>query len=474
MPTACMTDSSRFKPLRSRLSLAAHWWQHRLAIPALLLVALALGFLSWRFNVMSDHTNNHRNTLSAASIQVLHALPGRIEITAFCSNSPYKGRYFRKSIEALLQRYQHQHTDIHLQFIDPANAPTLAREQQIKKEGEMIIRYRGQQVHMYLPYTEEAFTNLLLQLQHGERAPLLFAGSNGEPSLDNTTDTGASQLATAIRSAGLHAYTAASLEPAPGTNEKLPTLVLGGASTPYSDTQVHAIQAHISKGGSLIWLVDSAEKQGLQSLAQTLGLEISQGIAIDPANRQYDIALHALGTQRYSGQGPTEDFVLRTFFNTAHAIVRYRQPNDTWQTMPLVAAAEQGWVSASYRSNQPDKLPAFNPQTDTQGPATVALALEKKFETGEWQRVLVISSTSFFTNVQLQKGGNLALSLRSLQWVVNNQPTVTLPVAPLRDSVILLPSQPAWLMLLFNGFQFGLPALLLIAGWWTWRRKYRH
>ena len=469
-----MTNPTRFNPFHSRLSLSAQWWHHRLVIPGLLLITLALGFLSWRFNVMSDHTSNHRNTLSAASIQVLKTLPAPIEVTAFCSNSPYKGRYFRKSITALIQRYQHQHAGVQLQFIDPAKAPALAREQQIKKEGEMIIRYRGQQARMYLPYTEEAFTNLLLQLQHGERAPLLFTDSNGEPSLDNTSDTGASQLASAIRSAGLHAYTAASLEPATNPNKKRPTLVLAGAKKPYSEVQARNIQAHINQGGNLIWLVDSAGKQGLQTLVQTLGLEISQGMLIDPANRQFDIALHALSTQRYSGQGPTEDFALRTFFNEAHAIVRYRQPNDPWHTMPLVAAAVQGWTSATYRSSQSDQLPPFNPQTDTQGPATVALALEKKLETGESQRVLIIGSNSFFTNAQLQKGGNLAFSLRSLQWVVNNQPTVMLPATPLRDSVVLLPSQSTWLMLLFNGFQFGLPALLLIAGWWTWRRKYRY
>jgi hypothetical protein len=154
--------------------------------------------------------------------------------------------------------------------------------------------------------------------------------------------------------------------------------------------------------------------------------------------------------------------------------MRYRQPEDPWRTMPLIAAAERGWASTSYRTEQPGKLPAFNPQTDIQGPATIALALEKTRPSGELQRIIVIGSSGFFSNAQQQRGGNLAFSMQALKWVVNNQPSITLPVAPLRDSVILLPSQQTWLMVLFNGFQFGLPALLIFAGWLRWRRKHQH
>jgi len=477
----CMANSSRLSKTRQSLTQA---WQHRLVVPGLLLLTLALGILAWHFNIITDHTNNRRNTLSKASIEVLQALPGTIEISAFCSNSPYKGRYFRKSILALVQRYQHVHHDMHLQFIDPSISPRLAREHQVRKEGEMIIRYRGQLKRMYLPYTEEAFTNVLLQLQHGERAPLLFFTGFGETALDNEAASGASHLAEAMRAAGLQVISNAGLENYSTLEtklatkklpiKKLPTLVLAGATHPYTPVQVKAIQSHISKGGNLIWLVDNPSTQGLASLAESLALNISEGMVIDPANRQFDIPLHALSTQRYSGQGPTQEFALRTFFDQAHAIVRYRQPEDSWRTLPLVAAAERGWTSKTYHPEQPEKLPAFNSETDSQGPATIALALEKTRPSGELQRIMVIGSAGFFSNAQQQRGGNLAFTMQSLQWVVNNQPSITLPVAPLRDSIILLPSQQTWLMILFNGFQFGLPAVLFLAGWLTWRRKHQH
>lgn len=469
MLTDCMADSQHKKNW-----FTAHMlWQHRLIVPGLLLVTLLMGLLAWHFNVTSDHTNNQRNTLASASVQVLNALPGTIEITAFCSNSPYKGRYFRKSILALVQRYQHMHADIRLQFIDPATSPALVREQKIRKEGEMVIRYRGQQKRMYLPYSEEAFTNVLLQLQHGERAPLLFASGQGETALNNTAVDGASQLADAMHDAGLQVISGAGPEQLSIAGNKPPTLVLAGATRPYSQAQVNAIHTHISKGGNLVWLVDNASTQGLGALAKMLGVSVSKGMVVDPANGQFDIPLHALSTQRYSGLGPTQEFSLRTFFDQAHALSRPRQPDDPWHTLPLIAAAERGWVSDAY-SAEHSKLPAFDPQTDSQGPATIALALEKTLDSGELQRIMVIGSAGFFTNRQQQRGGNLAFTMQSLQWVVNNQPVITLPVAPLRDSVILLPSQQTWLMLLFNGFQFGLPALLLIAGWLTWRRKHRH
>lgn len=471
MQTDFMANSGRSQTTHRWLAVLTTWWQHRLAVPALLVLTIALGVLAWQFNLVADTTHNHRNTLSAASKQVLQQLPGRIEVRAFCSNSPYKGRYFRKSITALVQRYQHLHVGLDLQFIDPAYAPTLAREQNIKKEGEMIIRYRGQEKRMYLPYTEEAFTNVLLQLQHGERAPILFASGHGEAALDNTTAQGASHLASAIREAGLQVMHSDTLEL--GQASQRPTLVLAGATQSYTAMEAKAIQAHIDQGGNLVWLTDSASTQGLQTIADSLGLDISQGLVIDPTNRQFDIPLHALSTQRYSNQGPTQDFALRTFFDSAHAIRRPRQYSDPWHVFPLVAAAEHGWVSHAYRSEHPGTIPAFNPEADIQGPATIVLALEKARPSGELQRILVIGSRQFFKNDQLQRGGNLAFTMQSLQWVVNNQPSVTLPVPPLRDSVILLPNQQTWLIALFNSFQFGLPALLLCVGWLRWRKKQR-
>lgn len=485
MQTDFMANTRRFHHLQQWFTARAHWWQHPLAVALLLLLTVASGMLAGQFPLMVDITHNHRNTLSAASKQVLEQLPGRIEVTAFCSNSPYKGRYFRKSITALVQRYQHAHPAIDLQFVDPAVDPTLARAQHIKKEGEMIIRYRGQEKRLYLPYTEEAFTNLLLQLQHGARAPIVFASGHGEPALDDQTAKGASQLAVALGEAGLSIMPSARFEQKPAAGTPLPTLVLAGATRPYTPAQVQAIQAHIQQGGNLVWLTDSASSQGLQPLADSLGVTISQGMVIDPGNRQFEIPIHALSTQRYSGLGPTQEFALRTFFDAAHALQRPRQYGDAWKVLPLVAAAEHGWVSHTYRgeqylskeqgrSQQPAKIPAFNPQTDTQGPATIALALEKTLASGEFQRILVLGSSQFFSNAQLQRGGNLAFSMQSLLWAVNNQPSVSVPIAPLRDSVVVLPSQNTWLMVLFNGFQFGLPALLLYAGWSSWRRKQAH
>lgn len=470
MQTDYMANTEQVPPKKRWRTLLAAWWQHPLAVSVLLILAITLGVLAWQFSLIADATHNHRNTLSTASQQVLQQLPDRIEVSAFCSNSPYKGRYFRKSISALIQRYQHIHPQLDLQFIDPANAPTLARQQHIKKEGEMIIRYRGQEKRMYLPYTEEAFTNILLQLQHGERAPILFASGHGEPAISSANLQGASQLATALHEAGLQIKQSDHFELDLNHDHRL-TLVLAGASQPYSTMQQQAIQKHIDQGGSLIWLTDSPPSQGLQNIADQLTLSISNGVVIDPSNHQFEIPLHALSTQRYSGQGPTQDFSLRTFFDSAHGLNRPRQYNDGWHVLPLVAAAEHGWISHAYRSEQPEKIPDFNPDIDVRGPVTIALALEKVRPSGELQRILVIGSRQFFSNQQLKRGGNLALSMQSLQWVVNNQPTISLPVSPLRDSVIVLPNQQTWLIILFNSFQFGLPALLLCAGWLSWRRK---
>lgn len=478
---------------RTGLSLKAHAmrqaclraWQHPLAPVAMLMISLLLGMLAWQFNVMTDHTHNHRNTLSAASTEVLRSLPGQIEVTAFCSNSPFKGRYFRKSIQSLLQRYQYQHPDLHLQFVDPASQPALARAQQIKKEGEMIVSYHGQQARLYLPYTEEAFTNLLLRLKQGARSPLWLisaqrasaAAQSGQQEVAADTRP----LASLFAAAGLHleqddtSRLALALAQSNHAHQPLPTIILNSSGQAYDAQQAAALVQHIQQGGNLVWVVTSPAQQGLQALADALGIELSAGMVIDPSNRQFDIAPHALSTQRYAGQGPTEDFALRTFFEQAHVVIRPKHAGDPWKTLPMVAAAEQGWVSARYQPQQPDHIPAFDKALDMAGPATVVLGMERVRPSGDKQRIVIIGSEGFFNAAQQQRGGNQALTVRMVQWLLNNQPSVTLATPPLRDSVVVLPEgQSQWrLLLLFNGFQFGLPLLLLLTSGWIWWRRRR-
>ena len=116
----------------------------------------------------------------------------------------------------------------------------------------------------------------------------------------------------------------------PNKQAALATLVLAGARQPYTQPQLTAIQAHIQHGGNLVWLLDTPQQQGLDALATQLDLSLSPGVIIDPTNRQFDIPLHALSTQHYASQGPTQEFALRTFFDHAHAIQRPRQAGDQW------------------------------------------------------------------------------------------------------------------------------------------------
>ena len=451
------------------------WWQQQwhqpIAVPLLLLLTLALGALAWALNIGQDLTHNQRNSLSIASQQVLHTLSGEIRVQAYCSNSPYKGRYFRKSISSLMQRYQRHYPTLTLSFIDPVSESALARKQHIKKEGELIVYYKGQQARMYLPYSEEAFTNLLLGLKHGHASPLLFIEGQQAPSLVDNSPHGASQLKLALQEAGIPTLRAQAIAPLRTSPDH--TLVLAGANQPYPPAFVTSVQSHLKAGGNLVWLTDQPRLTGMQAVADQLGIVISDGIAIDPANLTYDIALHELSSQHYASQGATEDFALRTFFSQAHSVMATGASQPYWKVTPLIALADQGWVSLHYQPGQ-HKRPVFDAANDQAGPVTVALSLQHMREDGSSQRVIIVGSSRSLQNAALSRGGNLAMAVKLLQWVRHNQPSISLTPTPLRDSIVLLPQDGQKHLLLlgmFNGFQFGLPVLLLFAAWMAWRRR---
>ena len=441
-------------------------WQHPLAFALLMLCLIALAYAAARYPLVLDQTHNHRNTLATASRTVLQQMPGQIRIVAYCSNSPYKGRYFRKSLSALVQRYQQAHPHLSLTFIDPFTTPSQAR--QVHKEGEMTIEYGGRQENMYLPYTEEHLTNLLLQLQHGAHAPILVAQPAAQAWSQHNPAFGAS-----MQSAGL-TLSPESLQTMSEHGQR-PVLVLADAAASYNSSDQQRIRQHLDQGGSLLWVVRQPASQGLQWLAERFGIKVSDDPVTEPENIRYGIDAHDISSHRYAGQGPSMDFALRTFFLDAHAIRRMRPLDPAWTVMPLIATSDQSWVRDHEETPLRGQAAAGGVLQVHRGPLTMAMAFERRLDSGIYQRIMMIASPDFLSDSQQQRGGNQALTLRSLQWLVQHQPSVALPASPLRDTLISLPQTSLtrwWLVSTFHGFQFGLPVLLLLCSGLAWRRKY--
>ncbi|MGR9088298.1 MAG: DUF7088 domain-containing protein, partial [Gammaproteobacteria bacterium] len=146
-----------------------------LVTTVLLCVFGALAWLSIRYPVQIDITQSQSNTLSAASLKLLEALPDPVRITAYIK----KGLPIRLQIAQLVNRYNRHKPNLTLSFVDPDSDPEKSRELNIGAEGLVLVDYQGRTEKVTF-IDESSLTNALLQLSKAEARWVTFLAGHGE------------------------------------------------------------------------------------------------------------------------------------------------------------------------------------------------------------------------------------------------------------------------------------------------------
>lgn len=439
---------------------------------SMILTLLSLGYLSYCFNIISDYTQDKRNILSDTSRQVLNEMHSPIIIQAFASETEEKGRYFRKSVQSLISRYQYHKHDIQLSFVDPSKNPALSRRYGIRGEGEWLVSYENRQEKMSLPYSEEAFTNLLIKLKTANKHKIILINGQSNSELNDTSEHGLSKLYNFIKQ---HGWKIEHLS----LGHDYPfdigcTLLIAGPIKKLPDSTIEAIKNHILGGGNVIWLLGDS-RFDVQPLVEALNLELSSGLVVDPQNSVYGLPLTTVSASHYAKQHELfHDFSLKTYFPNTRRVALSPSFNHAWKAQHLINVAATGWLSKSATRLQPSKT-HFVDGEDIPGPISVAVGFERNFNQKK-QHLVVIGTDEFLSNQYIDVAGNSAFLERLMRWGMSDSPKLQITAKPLKDTIILIPEN-GWdqqlLLLVFNGFQFVLPLLLFVSAFFTWRRKYR-
>ncbi len=436
--------------------------QNALFLVLFLALVGMLAWLSTRYSFTADWTASGRNTLSAASSELLNRLDGPVDVTAFANEDESA----RRAIRDLLARYQRHKRDIRLDFVNPDLQPARVRELGIRVNGELLIEYRGRQEKL-ASVSEQSITNALQRLARGGERWLVFLEGHGErkPLGEANHDLGAwgqrlAEKGFKIRSQNLVA------EPAIADNTAL--LVLAGPQTDLLPGEVALIQQYLEAGGNLLWLADPDGLHGLRPLADALGLGFVPGIIVDPTTQVLGISDPRLAiVSTYPPHPVTRNFDVITLFPQAAGIAQTPPPG--WQAQALLVSAERSWSETGELNGQI----AFDEGQDTPGPLTLGVVMSRARggeEDGGEQRVAVIGDGDFLSNAYLGNGGNLALGMNLVNWLSHDDRFIDIPLktAPDRN----LSFSPLAQGLIGFGWLVLLPLGLAATGaviWW--RRK---
>jgi hypothetical protein len=435
----------------------------------LLLGAAALGFLSTRYGYVADWTSGGRASLAPESRAILQALHGPVEIVSYANPQGD----LRPTIAAFLERYQKVKPDLTLRFVDPQRDPAAMRALGISVDGSLIIHYRGHQQRLD-ELSERALGNALERLLRGGDRLVAFVTGDGERRADGKANDDLGTFMGQLEARGLRALPL-NFSQTGAVPEHTDLVVLASPSQALPVGAVKALTDYLAGGGNLLWLTDpNAQYQGLDALADALGIRVLPGVLVDGAGAALglnDPRLVALGS--YPASPITRGFVLQTLFPQVAALAQTRRGD--WSVQPLLQSGPQSWnelqpIDDSHVSNiRYDALAG-----ELKGPLDFGFGLSRLSPSPEknQQRVVVIGNSDFLSNTFLGNGGNRALGERVFDWLLGDDALVTLPPRGAPDRVMQL--SQATLNALSLGFIALLPLLLLLLGGaLAWQRRRR-
>ena len=437
--------------------------QNGVFVILLLLLVGLLGYFAAQTRQQWDVSQNGRNSLSKASIEILQKLQGPVQVTAYATEQHAQFGDIRKIITDFVALYQRAKPDLSLTFIDPAEQPKLAQDAGVQVNGEMVITFNQRREHLTV-INEQAFSNVLMRLARAEDKLIIALSGHGERRLDGSANYDLGEFGRQLRVNGFNSQPLnLAIEQDVPANASM--LMVASPQTDLLEGEVDKLLNYIDRGGNLLWLVDQESLRGLLPLTEKLHLTLTPGVVVDPQAEQLKAPItFALGAN-YGQHVITNQFDYITVFPFSRQITI--NENEEWHAVSLVEVAQQGWVETGDLQGEI----VFDQDTDVEGPIGIAVALTRNIQDRE-QRVIVVGSGHFLANTYLGNGSNLDFGINLINWLTGDEELIVIqPRATLDSHLVLSESE---LTLIVVGFLVLLPLLFLVSGiviWWRRRRK---
>lgn len=340
-------------------------------LSALILLGL-INFLAIRYGQRIDLTENQQFTLSPLSQAVVRDLDQPVKVWIFAP-SPNPA-----DLE-LLRNYRRYGSKLDFEYVDPQLQPGLAQKFNVNSRGDVFLEYGAdrklvQTVSDIEPLSEVRLTNSIEQLTSDRIDKVYFLQGHGERPMEEV-EGGLSQALSALKDKN---FTPLPLNLA--ERSEVPSdasaVVVAGPKRPLFEGEVQALKNYLSKGGSLLLMIDPETNPGLDSILADWGVQLPQQVVIDASGEGRVVGLGPaipLVTD-YSNHPITQDFGNNYSLYPVARPVEITSVEGVTAT-PLMVTNEESWAESN-PENQPLQ---FNPQEgDVPGPVTIGVALSRK------------------------------------------------------------------------------------------------
>jgi ABC-type uncharacterized transport system involved in gliding motility auxiliary subunit len=449
-----------------------------------LAVVGVLAYLSTRYSFTADWTASGRNTLSAASAELLEQLDSPVTITSYATED----EAVRHAVSELVERYRRHKSDISLRFVNPDLEPDTVRALGIRVNGELRVEYQGRAENLQ-NLSEQGLTNMLQRLARSGERWVVFVEGHGERKPQGVANHDLGQWVQQLTAKGFKVQSH-NLVQNPQLPENTRVLVLAGPQMNLLPGEVALINQYVAGGGNLLWLTDpvsesdnKTERYGLMPLAKQLGVEFTPGMIVDPTTQVLGVSDPRFAlVADYPSHAINKGFESLTLFPQSQGLSI--SPPDGWQAQAILQTGKRSW---SETGNMNGSI-RFDAKTDVPGPLTLGVALTRKLSSDEAQaqsdaqqgssansqqekeqRIVITGDGDFLSNAYLGNGANLLLGMNMVNWLANDDQLINIPVKTTPDRNLEL--SPLMQGVIGFGFLFVLPLLLAGSGFLIWWRR---
>lgn len=453
---------------------------------ALLLLATAIGtgWLAARHDRYWDWTAARDNTLTAETQAILERVQAPLRATVFIDAQDPLGR----SIDRLLARYRQRLPGLEVRFVDPQRFPEQARSAQVSLAGQILLEYRGRRETLS-DIGELGLSAAIARLSTARAPWVAVLEGHGERRIEGEAPADLGRFGQELKGQGyrLRGLDLATVAEVPANTQ---LLLVANPSIPLFPGEAQRLAHYLDRGGNLLWLLDPGPLNGLEALAEQLGIARLPGTVVDARAADFGVDTPAVAVVEDSGEwlepgaggrGPRADDEERAGGRGPRADEeRSATPSAPGSRPPALlpgavafgTEVAPGWTLAGFLATGPDswnetgriqgRIARDEVVGEQPGPLPVVLALTRPVgEEGRVQRVLIVGDGDFLGNAQLGAFGNRPLGRRLLRWVSGEDGLLPLPAPPQAAQALVL--SPNRRLLLGIGALAALPGCFLIA-----------
>lgn len=375
-----------------------------------LIAFIIAALFSYHYRLEVDMTANDSNTLSHQTQKILAQLPAPISVKVYLKTA----HPLRRSIKALLERYQRQKPNLTMQFIDPERELQKVRDLTIGSQGLTVVEYQG--LSEQIVFLDEAsLTNALLQLANNQTRWVSFLTGHGERALTGIAnfDLGLFGKQLAQRNIKAQPLNLAEIGAIPNNSA---VLILASPRVALLPGELQLIQAYLNQGGNLLLLTDP-DTPYLQAIEHQLGLTKLPGTLQDASGKVFGLNdPYFVLVSHYASHSITQGFENITVYPTVAAFAV--QSKTDFDAVALFNSSDQAFLTTEVHSqsaNQKGSLP-------------MAYALTRNVPGKPEQRIVVVGDGDFLSNTFVGNVGNREMGLRIFNWLTHDDRFVDIPI----------------------------------------------